>query len=239
MSSPEQPPPASAPISRLNQREDLDERTDVIRLHAAVLREQSEPREGLEPLSVWLAGLMGALLFWGGFYLQRYSGGYKPQEYDENSSGAAPVVAAPAVVDIRVQGKRVFSDICGKCHQENGEGLPGRYPSLVGSDWILAGGPARIIRIALDGLKGPVHVKGEVFNAANDPGITMVPWRANLSDQDIAAALTYIRSQKDWGNNASEVKPEQVAAIRKKTEAHADAGGWTEAELLKIPDNEP
>ncbi len=116
---------------------------------------------------------------------------------------------------------------------------PGLYPTLAGSNWIDAGGPARIIRIVLDGLKGPVHVKGEVFNAADDPGIAMVPWRANLSDQDIAAVLTYIRSQKDWGNNAGEVTPEQVAAIRKQTEAHASSGNWTEAELLKVPETVP
>ena len=53
-------------------------------------------------------------------------------------------------------------------------------------------------------------------------------------DQQIADVLTYIRSE--WGNNAPEVKPEQVKAIRDKTAGRP--GQWLADELLKVPEKE-
>ena len=218
----------------LNRQEDREEGTDVVSMHAAVLREKGEPKEGREPISLWLVALMSGLLFWGGFYLQRYSGGYKPSIYNENSSGVAPVQAAAApVLDLFAQGKRLFADTCGKCHQLNGQGTPGQYPPLAGSEWVLAAGPARMIRIVLDGLQGDITVKGTTFNNQ------MVPWRDVFSDQQIAAVITYVRGEKDWGNTAGEVKPEQVAAIREKTKTRPATGSWTAPELQAIPENEP
>lgn len=229
-----EPSPVLAEAAGLERLEDREDRTDVSSLHAAILREHGEPKEGQEPLSLWLIGLMSALLFWGGFYLQRYSGGYQPLVYDEKSSGAAPVVAGPAPsVDLFAQGKRIFADTCGKCHQPNGQGLPGQYPPLTGSEWVLAAGPARIIRIVLDGLNGPIQVKGVEFNNQ------MVPWRDVFSDQQIAAALTYVRGEKDWGNNAAPITPEQVAAVRQKTKDRPNVGPWTAPELLAVPETEP
>jgi mono/diheme cytochrome c family protein len=52
----------------------------------------------------------------------------------------------------------------------------------------------------------------------------------NWSDDKIAAVLTYVRSE--WGNNATPITPEQVAAIHAK---EADHKAWTQDELLKLP----
>jgi len=68
-------------------------------------------------------------------------------------------------------------------------------------------------------------VKGQVFNGA------MPAWGANLTDRKIAAVLSYVRSE--WGNNAGEVTPEQVASVRKEVAAHVDP--WAEADLLAVP----
>lgn len=236
--------PSDSSTSRIrngiNRLEDIEERTDVAMLHAAVMREKSEPKEGQEPLSLWLVSLMSALLFWGGFYLQRYSGGYKPLEYDEHALGASSAPAVEVAEDLYTQGKRLYPTTCGNCHKDDGMGVPNQYPPLVGSDWVLAAGTARIIRIALDGLKGPITVSKKSGIEFNNQNSTMVPWRVSiLSDQDIAALLTYVRGQKDWGNNAAEVKPEHVKAIRDKTKDHAEAGQWTTEELLRIPEVEP
>ena len=58
----------------------------------------------------------------------------------------------------------------------------------------------------------------------------MFAFRDLLSDADIAAVLTFIRTE--WGNAASPIRLEQVKKIR---EATADRSTqWTEAELLKI-----
>jgi mono/diheme cytochrome c family protein len=58
----------------------------------------------------------------------------------------------------------------------------------------------------------------------------MFAFRGLLSDADIAAVLTFIRTE--WGNAASPIRLEQVKKIR---EATADRSTqWNEAELLKI-----
>jgi mono/diheme cytochrome c family protein len=227
-------PATAQTISPLQRMEDSDERTDVAALHAVVLREREEPNEGAEPVSLWLITFMGAVLFWGGFYLQRYSGGYHALVYNENASEltAESAKGPAAAVDLYALGQRTFANTCEKCHQANGQGLTGQYPSLVGSDWVLAAGPARIIRIVLDGLQGPIEVKGQSFNNV------MVPWREVFSDQEIAAVLTYVRGQKDWGHNAGPITPAQVAAIREKTKDRSSLGSWTAPELQAVPEME-
>jgi mono/diheme cytochrome c family protein len=76
-------------------------------------------------------------------------------------------------------------------------------------------------------------VKGLDFNN------TMTPWRDTLTDQQIAAIVTYVRTQKEWGQNVSPVTPEEVAAIRAKTKSRPMTGPWTVSELLVIPEHEP
>jgi mono/diheme cytochrome c family protein len=198
-----------------------------------VERELSEPTESQPPISLTLIVVICSVCFWAGFYLQRYSGGFKAMQYDETSSGETakpPAVAQP--VDLYALGKRLFPDNCGKCHQVDGQGLPGQYPPLAGSEWVNVAGAARMIRIVLDGLQGPIQVAGKPFDNQ------MVPWREAFSDQQIAAVLTYVRGEKGWGNNASPVKPEEVATIREQTKTRPAIGPWTPPELLKISDTQ-
>jgi hypothetical protein len=54
-----------------------------------------------------------------------------------------------------------------------------------------------------------------------------------LKDDQIAAILTYIRS--DWGNSASPIQTDEVAAKRKALASMTTP--WTEAGLLAIPDD--
>ena len=65
---------------------------------------------------------------------------------------------------------------------------------------------------------------------------TMVPWKDTLSDEEIAAVLTFVRQNKAWGNDAPAVTPEQVKAVREKTARHSTS--WFPDELLKIPETE-
>jgi cytochrome c oxidase cbb3-type subunit 2 len=126
--------------------------------------------------------------------------------------------------DIREKALALYPTTCGACHQADGQGLPGQFPPLAGSEWVLAADPSRIIRIVLNGATGPIEVNGTTFNNA------MVPWKDVMQDDDIAAILTYVRNE--WGNAAPLVKPEQVAAIRAKEKDRVDA--WTAEELQKI-----
>jgi hypothetical protein len=75
-------------------------------------------------------------------------------------------------------------------------------------------------------LQGPLTVKGQKFGSA-----VMQPWDKTLNDQKIADVLTYIRSE--WGNNASPVAPEEIAALRKELANHPES--FTEADLQAVP----
>jgi mono/diheme cytochrome c family protein len=195
------------------------------RVHAILLREKPEPSEGYSPLPLMLLGLMSACILFSAIYLGRYSGGFDPLVYDERilpgmlEGGAAPVAQDPKVV-----GKRIFLGNCAACHQPTGLGLPGAYPPLAGSEW--AQGPdERLIRIVLDGLSGPITVKGGQFNNS------MPAFGPQLRDEQIANLLTHVRSE--WGNNAPPVSPDKVKEVRAAVAGRS--GPWAPDELLKLP----
>ena len=130
--------------------------------------------------------------------------------------------------DALSRGQTVYMQVCFACHQPTGLGLPGMFPPLAGSDWVAAKKPDRMIRMVLHGLTGPVTINGKPFAT---PAPLMPPQGAALSDTQIADVLTYVRDA--YGNKASAVTPEQVAAIREAEKARTAM--WTEAELQKIP----
>lgn len=212
---------------------DYGEDQDVQKVHAAIQREKGEPRVGLEPLSIWLIVVYGFAIFFGGAYLGRYSG-------DFSGTGLDPSVGPPrlkksltgpgggeqiAELSPRDRGKKIFSANCQTCHQANGLGVPGQYPPLAGSE-IVIGGSRRPGMIVLKGLQGPLTVKGQKFGSA-----VMQPWDKTLNDKKIADVLTYVRSE--WGNNASPIAPEQIAALRKELANHPDS--FVEADVLAVP----
>jgi mono/diheme cytochrome c family protein len=132
--------------------------------------------------------------------------------------------AAPVAQDPKILGRHIFMANCAACHQVTGLGLPGAYPPLAGSEW--AKGPyERIVRIVLGGLSGPITVKGTSFNSS------MPSLGQSLRDVQLAAVLTYIRSE--WDNNAPAVSSEKVKEIRASVGTRA--GPWSPEELLKIP----
>jgi mono/diheme cytochrome c family protein len=191
---------------------------------------QPEPRAGTGPVPVWLIILIFLLLYWGMVYFDERGGWFSVQVYAPYHSLSEveawqPVSGGPNVVQ---QGKLVYNKpTCVACHQADGKGVPGQNPPLAGSEWVNEPEPGRLIRIALNGLSGPLTFKGQSFNGA------MVPWKDVLNDDEIAAVLTYVRQNKEWGNNAAEVKPERVKAVREKLKTRATP--FSPDELQKIP----
>ena len=180
------------------------------------------------PLSPWLVGAFILALFWGGFYLAFNSGGFRQDVYESNAvnwAGGAVVVAAPP--DPKVVGKRLYSQNCIVCHQANGMGVPGQFPPLAGSEWVISEGnhaDNHLVLLMLNGHQGPMQVKGQSYNNA------MPQWK-QLTDDQIASLLTYIRS--DWGNNAPAIDPAFVTQIRKGDGSQSDP--WMQAQLLAVP----
>jgi mono/diheme cytochrome c family protein len=204
---------------------------DIEKLHAPILRERAEPRDGYEAVPLWLIVLCGVLLFWGGWYLAEYSGGFRPDVIDPRPEARFPGQgAAAAPPDPVALGRKLFTANCVSCHQQGGQGVPGQYPPLAGSEWVL-GSPARLKRILLHGLSGEVVVGGATYNG------NMAAFGARLNDERIAALLTFLR--QEWGNDAEAISPESVAATRAATQARRQP--WSASELLAVeePDYVP
>ena len=88
---------------------------------------------------------------------------------------------------------------------ENGLGVTGLQPALVGSE-VLAGDPARLLRMVIDG-------PAAVLPADRPKFANAMPPMGFLPDAELAAALTYAREH--FGNGAKGIDSEQVAAARK------------------------
>jgi nitrite reductase (NO-forming) len=116
-----------------------------------------------------------------------------------------PGRAAPALDAQGERGKQVYLGLCYACHQPDGRGLPGAFPRLAQSDFMLAS-RERAIGIVLHGLSGPVTVNGQTLNSA------MPPQGAVLTDEQIADVLTYVFNA--WGNRGENFSAEKVKLIR-------------------------
>lgn len=193
---------------------------------ATMNAESAELRAAGAPVPVWLFFLLFALLFWGMYYFDQHSGWFNPQVYAPYRSVAELRMFQPPTGGVSLdRGRAVYDNVCALCHNPDGAGKPNQAPPLAGSEWVV-GAPTRLIRIPLAGLSGPLQVKGQQWNLA------MPAMGAALSDDDLAAVLTYMRAS--WGNKASEITPDQVKAVR------AALGGrsqpFTAPELLSVPE---
>jgi mono/diheme cytochrome c family protein len=204
----------------------VDLQPDVERIHRAIRREPRDPVEGREPVPWLFTASMFVAVFWGGWYLGRYGGEFDLETHVAFASrqkgiAASAAAQASAATDNPVAaGKNVFAKNCVGCHQATGAGIPGALPPVVGSDWVV-GPPETLVRILLDGLHGPVQVRGATFDGA------MPAWKDVLKDEEIAAVATYIRQ---WAPNAAPPVPVDLVAAQRKALA-ARTTPWTAAEL--------
>lgn len=135
-------------------------------------------------------------------------------------AGAAGATLSAADRKLVTAGQQVFSAVCAACHQLDGNGMQGLAPPLKDSEW--ATGDARtLIRIALHGVRGPIEVGDQEWNLE-------MAGQAHLSDQDLGAALSYIR--RAFGHEYSLIRPADVKREREAQKARNVP--WTAAELL-------
>jgi mono/diheme cytochrome c family protein len=86
-------------------------------------------------------------------------------------------------------------------------------PALAGNPVVLDDNPSSLINLMLNG-SIPLVVKG------TPDAYRMPQFRQQLSDQDIAEIITFIRNR--WGNQAPAVTAAQVATLRKTTDPTSD-----------------
>ncbi|MEJ0030493.1 MAG: c-type cytochrome [Bacteroidota bacterium] len=107
---------------------------------------------------------------------------------------------------VTTNGEKIYKTYCGTCHQNNGKGASGRFPSLAGTPWV-TGDKNKLINIVLKGLQGSIVVNDEAFDS-------FMPEHSFLEDAQVADVLTYVRS--NFGNNASAVTIDEVKTNRQK-----------------------
>ena len=195
---------------------------------------EAEPTSALTAVPMWLMGLLFVLLFLGAWYFDVRGGWFDAKVYGPYNSSADLARFQPPAADehpLFSRGRAVYGMACTPCHQATGLGSAAvGAPPLVGSEWVLAEGPNRLIRIVLNGLAGPITVMGQQYGAG-----VMTPWRDVLSDEDIAAVIVYVRQNKEWKHNAPPVTPAEVKAIRDATKDRPT--NWTAPELLAVPEH--
>jgi mono/diheme cytochrome c family protein len=103
------------------------------------------------------------------------------------------------------KGAKIYEDHCVQCHQRKGEGVPHIYPPLVNNEAIVMHYPINAIRMVVNG-GFPPSTQG------NPRPYGMPPFSQDLSDEEIAAVVTFIRQA--WGNHAPAVSPAEVSSAR-------------------------
>ena len=98
-------------------------------------------------------------------------------------------------------GEEIYIDFCMQCHITNGEGVPGTFPPLANSDYLLD--IDKTIYALKFGLKGPITVNGKAYNS--------VMASQGLDDEEIADVMNYIL--RNWGNETEEVITEEKVTL--------------------------
>ncbi|MEK6476503.1 cytochrome c [Catalinimonas sp. 4WD22] len=104
-------------------------------------------------------------------------------------------------------GQEIYSSYCVSCHMSEGQGVPGAFPPLAESDYLMAD-KERSIRTVMHGLEGEIVVNGKTYNNIMTP--------LGLTNEEIAHVLNYVRNS--WGNEGEVVTFEEVEAVREAGE---------------------
>lgn len=129
----------------------------------------------------------------------------------------------PRSADPRTKGAKLFRQLCAACHGIGGEGIEGLAPPLLDSEYTKK--PESIGLIVLHGVKGPIHVNGNLYNMNNImPGFMNNP---AISDSDIADVVAYVTSA--FSDSPRKIDSEEIKKLRDRTPKSGSE--YTEDEL--------
>jgi mono/diheme cytochrome c family protein len=106
------------------------------------------------------------------------------------------------------RGGKLYEQHCAACHGDQGQGVPGAYPALAGNRAVTQSVTANLVQVMLHGGFPPA-------TRARPRPFGMPPFATTLSDADVAAVITYIRSS--WKNAAAPVSELDVSQQRSST----------------------
>lgn len=134
-------------------------------------------------------------------------------------------VAPP--VDARTNGLALFRNTCATCHGVDGDGMEHIAPPLKGSEYV-EGSSERLAMIILNGLEGPIHIKGQLYTFNG----SMPNFGNNYTDSQIEDIIKYLHNAY-VSTLVKPIKADKIKALRsKKTET------LTEKELLEMADSQ-
>ncbi|KUZ34886.1 c-type cytochrome [Burkholderia territorii] len=126
-----------------------------------------------------------------------------PWKYDAASNGQLAVDQR-----LKVPGAQTYMAKCSACHGVDGRGQGQWIPSLAGAASSMASTNVSSVNVALNG-------SGRVVAGGVPDAYRMPPFRNQLSDQEIADVLTFVRTS--WGNRGGAVNADEVKHLRDRT----------------------
>lgn len=121
------------------------------------------------------------------------------------SSERDPREVPKAFSTVLERGAKLYGDHCANCHGERGEGKKTAFPALAGNRAVMLPITANLVQVVLYGGYPPA-------TRGHPRPFGMPPFALKLSDAEVAAVLTYIRSS--WGNKAAPVSELAVSQER-------------------------
>ena len=103
------------------------------------------------------------------------------------------------------RGADIYAAQCAHCHGDDGQGRSRAYVPLAGNRTVQHDPPANLVQVVLGGAF-------PASTAGNPRPFGMPPFATELSDDDVAAVLSYVRNA--WGNQAGAVQPLDVQRWR-------------------------
>jgi mono/diheme cytochrome c family protein len=193
----------------------------AVRADPAQRRERLDPDESERPLPWIVVMSISAMAMWSLFYIYDMNAGLDSRYGDSRTPAALMPAASAGAAGGAADGGAIYAAKCAACHQGTGTGIPGVFPPLAGSEWVL-GSDRVLVQIPLHGVSGTLMVNGVAYRGA-------MPAFGSLSDEEIAAVLSHVRGQ--WGNHAPAVSAATVAAGRAASKARTTP--WTDGDEIR------
>src|SRR5690625_1473861 len=126
---------------------------------------------------------------------------------DKNRKKSTKISGGDDEEDDMLEGEMLYADHCQSCHQPNGEGMEGAFPSLKGSEIVNGDDLEQYVEIIMNGYDeheeyGPMSAVGTI---------------AEFTEKEVAAIINYERNS--WGNTGTTVTPEEIKEILNKIQS--------------------